>query len=49
MMDRIPTAIAGLDELTGGGFVRGDVVLITGSPGCGKTTFGLQFLYRGDA
>lgn len=47
MMGRIPTAINGLDELTGGGFVRGDVVLITGSPGCGKTTFGLQFLYRG--
>ena len=47
MMDRIPTAITGLDELTGGGFVRGDVILITGSPGCGKTTFGLQFLYRG--
>ncbi len=47
MMDRVPTGIPGLDELTGGGFISGDVILITGSPGCGKTTLGLQYLYRG--
>ncbi|MEA1943925.1 MAG: ATPase domain-containing protein [Euryarchaeota archaeon] len=47
MMERVPTGISGLDELTGGGFISGDVVLITGSPGCGKTTLGLQYLYRG--
>ena len=47
MMERVPSGIPGLDELTGGGFISGDVILITGSPGCGKTTFGLQYLYRG--
>ncbi len=49
MIDRIATGIPGLDEMIGGGFASGDVILITGSPGCGKTTFGLQYLYRGVA
>ncbi|AFC99993.1 putative RecA-superfamily ATPases implicated in signal transduction [Methanocella conradii HZ254] len=44
---RLRTGIAGLDEMTGGGFIRGDTTLITGPPGTGKTTFGLQFLMQG--
>ena len=46
-MDRIPTGIKGLDELLGGGFPDGRCVLVVGSPGSGKTTFALQFLYHG--
>jgi KaiC domain protein len=44
---RVPTGIAGLDEMLGGGFPQGHVVLVTGLPGTGKTCFGLQFLLAG--
>ena len=47
MVERLSTGIPGLDEMTGGGFVKGDTVLVTGPPGTGKTTFGLQFLING--
>ena len=47
MVERISTGIPGLDELAGGGFIKGDTVLVTGPPGTGKTTFGLQFLISG--
>ncbi|MBN2488376.1 MAG: AAA family ATPase [Methanosarcinaceae archaeon] len=46
-MTRIPTAIPGLDELIEGGFIENDVILLTGGPGAGKSTFGVQFLYEG--
>lgn len=42
-----PTGIAGLDDILGGGFPCGHLYLIEGSPGTGKTTFGLQFLLAG--
>ena len=48
-MDRVPTGIKGLDELLGGGFPEGRCILIVGSPGSGKTTFALQYLYHGAA
>jgi circadian clock protein KaiC len=44
---RAPTGIAGLDDVLGGGLPRGHLYLIEGSPGTGKTTFGLQFLLEG--
>ncbi len=44
---RVPTGIAGLDEMLEGGFPAGHVVLVTGLPGTGKTCFGLQFLAAG--
>jgi KaiC domain protein len=44
---RVPTGIAGLDEMLNGGFPEGHVVLVTGLPGTGKTCFGLQFLAAG--
>lgn len=44
---RLSTGIPGLDEMMGGGFIKGDTTLITGPPGTGKTTFGLQFLMQG--
>lgn len=47
MAERLSTGIPGLDEMTGGGFVKGNTILVTGPPGTGKTTFGLQFLVSG--
>ena len=46
-MGKVKTAIPGLDELIEGGYVENDVVLITGGPGTGKTTFGVQYLIEG--
>ncbi|MET7028500.1 circadian clock protein KaiC [Sediminicola luteus] len=44
---KISTGIAGLDEITYGGFPEGRPILICGSAGCGKTMFGIQFLVKG--
>jgi len=44
--DRIPTGITGLDGLIQGGLMRGDVHLITGGPGTGKTIFTSRFVYN---
>ncbi|MCI4372386.1 MAG: KaiC domain-containing protein [Thermoplasmata archaeon] len=46
---KVPTGVAGLDEMLGGGFPAGSVVLVTGLPGTGKTCLGLQFLLSGVA
>ncbi|MCL5100956.1 MAG: hypothetical protein M1122_03325 [Candidatus Marsarchaeota archaeon] len=46
-MDRIKTGIKGFDEIVEGGIPAGFNVLLTGSPGTGKTIFGLQYLYDG--
>lgn len=40
--ERMPTGIAGLDEVLGGGLVPGSVVLLAGDPGIGKSTLLLQ-------
>jgi circadian clock protein KaiC len=45
--DLVRTGIAGLDDILFGGIPRGNVVIVTGSPGSGKTTLGLEFVYRG--
>jgi len=45
--DRTTTGIHGLDALVGGGFIPGRSILVAGSPGTGKTTFGLQFICEG--
>lgn len=42
--NRIPTGLFELDRVLGGGFVKGEVVLITGEPGVGKSTLLLQGL-----
>lgn len=44
---RVPTGIEGLDNLIEGGFLRGDVILVAGSSGSGKTIFSTQFIYYG--
>jgi KaiC/GvpD/RAD55 family RecA-like ATPase len=43
----VPSGIAGLDDLLGGGYPRGRVILITGGPGSGKTLMSMQFLIDG--
>jgi KaiC/GvpD/RAD55 family RecA-like ATPase len=45
--EHVPTGIPGLDELLGGGYPRGRVILITGGPGMGKTLMAMQFLIDG--
>ncbi|MCX9010068.1 MAG: AAA family ATPase [Candidatus Methanoperedens sp.] len=46
-MGTVRTAIPGLDELIEGGYVENDIILVTGGPGAGKTTFGVQYLVGG--
>ena len=45
--DVLRTGIAGLDDILLGGLPRGNVVVVTGSPGTGKTTLGVEFVYSG--
>lgn len=44
---RVPTGVAGLDEVTGGGFPPAISVVVCGGSGTGKTVLGLQFLVEG--
>ncbi|MDP2767316.1 MAG: gas vesicle protein GvpD [Candidatus Methanoperedens sp.] len=44
---RVPTGIAGFDELCGGGLLRNRTYLVSGAAGTGKTIFGLQYIYNG--
>lgn len=46
-MQRMSTGIEGFDALIGGGVPQGSLIALRGSPGSGKTTFGLQFLKNG--
>jgi len=46
---RIPSGIPGLDEMIEGGFPFPSVILVSGTAGTGKTTFGLKFLCEGAA
>src|SRR5579863_9447375 len=46
-LEKAPTGIRGLDEISGGGLPRGRTSIVCGGPGCGKTMLGLEFLVRG--
>jgi circadian clock protein KaiC len=43
----VETGIAGLDSILAGGIPRGNIVLLEGEIGTGKTTLGLEYIYRG--
>src|SRR5207247_945626 len=43
----ISTGISGLDEMLGGGTLRGNAVLVAGPVGSGKTTMAVQFIAEG--
>ncbi|MGA2705232.1 MAG: ATPase domain-containing protein, partial [Isosphaeraceae bacterium] len=46
-LEKAPTGIQGLDEITCGGLPRGRTTLVYGGPGCGKTLLALEFLVHG--
>jgi circadian clock protein KaiC len=46
-LKKVPTGIAGFDEITGGGLPAGRPTLICGGAGCGKSLFSTEFLVRG--
>jgi circadian clock protein KaiC len=47
VLEKVPTGIQGLDEITAGGIPKGRPTLIYGSAGSGKTLMGMEFLVRG--
>jgi len=47
LSNRVPTGIAGLDDMIEGGFPRGSLILLAGSPGSGKTIASAHFLHHG--
>jgi len=46
-MKRIPTGVAGFDELIQGGIPEGASVLVSGGAGSGKTIFATSYIYEG--
>lgn len=47
VLRKVPSGIAGFDEITGGGLPHARPALICGGAGCGKTLFATEFLVRG--
>jgi circadian clock protein KaiC len=45
--DLVKTGISGLDAILSGGIPRGNLILLEGGVGTGKTTLGVEFVYRG--
>ena len=46
-IERVPTGIAGFDEMIEGGIPAGRTIIVIGGPGTGKTIFCAQFLNHG--
>jgi circadian clock protein KaiC len=44
---KVKSGIPGLDKIVGGGFLPGQLIVVAGKTGCGRTTFGVQFLVNG--
>ncbi|TYB31160.1 MAG: recombinase RecA [Candidatus Mcinerneyibacterium aminivorans] len=42
--NRVKTGLVDLDEILNGGLIRGNIYLLRGGPGIGKTTFGFHYL-----
>ncbi len=47
MVDKVKTGIKGFDKLVQGGIPKGKNILLSGTPGTGKTIFALQYVYNG--
>jgi len=47
LLSKVRSGIDGFDELVLGGLPRGQSVLVTGGTGTGKSTFAIQFVYKG--
>ncbi|MDQ3097063.1 MAG: hypothetical protein M3Q61_02700 [Chloroflexota bacterium] len=45
--DLVKTGISNLDQILSGGIPRRNVILVEGAIGTGKTTLGVEFVYRG--
>ena len=45
--DLVKTGITGLDAILADGIPRGNLILLEGAIGTGKTTLGVEFIYRG--
>lgn len=45
-LPRVSTGIQGLDEISGGGLLRGGVYIVQGAPGAGKTILANQMSYH---
>ncbi|CAG0958700.1 MAG: resolvase/recombinase [Candidatus Methanoperedens nitroreducens] len=46
-MEPLNTGVIGFDEMLKGGIPKEHIVAVLGSPGTGKSTFALQFIYAG--
>lgn len=46
-LQKTPTGISGLDEVTGGGLPKGRPTLVCGEAGSGKTMMAIEFIVRG--
>jgi circadian clock protein KaiC len=46
-IEKCPTGIRGLDEITGGGLPRGRPTLVAGGAGSGKTLMAMEFIVHG--
>ena len=46
-IQKAPTGISGLDDITNGGLPLGRPTLVSGGPGSGKTLLGVSFLVNG--
>ncbi|MES2683648.1 MAG: circadian clock protein KaiC [Pseudomonadota bacterium] len=46
-LEKCPTGVRGLDEITHGGLPKGRPSLVCGNAGCGKTILGMEFLVHG--
>lgn len=47
VVERIKSGIPGLDEMVDGGLPTGNLIVLSGDPGSGKTVLCWQFLYEG--
>lgn len=45
-IERVPSGVPGLDTILNGGFPRGGIHILQGTPGAGKTTLGNQICYH---